>query len=85
VLGGTSHATSPDGNPCVDPQIAAYLRTGAIVDRKRGGGADTTCAALPQPVPDELANPAASAAGLAKQALQRTKMKAVLEAALHHA
>ena len=86
VLGGTSHATSPDGNPCVDPQIADYLRTGAIVDRKRGGGADTTCAALPQPVPDELAGPTPlRSSGVSSQVLQRAKMKAVLEALLHRA
>ena len=81
VLGGTSHATSPDGNPCVDPQIADYLRTGAIVGRKRGGGPDTTCAALPQPLPNQLVPAAAASAVGARKSLARALVRAAMRAA----
>lgn len=77
VLGGTTHASTPDGNPCVDPQIADYLRTGLIVDRKRGPGPDTTCAALPQPVPSQLDPGAAAKAGATKE-LARALVRAAL-------
>ena len=38
----------------MDDQITAYLRDGSLTRRLRGGGADSVCAALPQPVPNEL-------------------------------
>jgi pimeloyl-ACP methyl ester carboxylesterase len=49
--GGTSHAITPRGNPCVDNRIADYLATGALPDRKRGRTADVECQPLPLPVP----------------------------------
>jgi pimeloyl-ACP methyl ester carboxylesterase len=76
VEGGTSHAMSPDGNACVDDQITAYLRDGSLTPRMRGGAADSVCAALPQPIPDELATPAASPARAASKAFQRLKLAA---------
>ncbi|BCJ56116.1 peptidase [Actinoplanes sp. NBRC 14428] len=49
--GGTSHAASLSGNPCVDPAIARYLLTGERPPRKPGDGPDALCAPLPEPVP----------------------------------
>jgi pimeloyl-ACP methyl ester carboxylesterase len=49
--GGTSHAITPRGNPCVDDKIAAYLATGALPARKPGRTADVECQPLPLPVP----------------------------------
>jgi pimeloyl-ACP methyl ester carboxylesterase len=54
TVGGTSHASSPSGLPCVDDQISAYLRSGTIVARKPGLAADSSCAALPPGIPDEV-------------------------------
>jgi pimeloyl-ACP methyl ester carboxylesterase len=60
--GGTSHADSLFGNACVDDQIADYLATGKLPTRKKGDGADTTCAPLPIPDPT-AAGLSASVAG----------------------
>lgn len=49
--GGTTHSGSLSGNRCLDDQIADYLNTGERPARKPGGGPDTTCEPLPQPVP----------------------------------
>jgi pimeloyl-ACP methyl ester carboxylesterase len=49
--GGTTHAGTLFGNACVDGHIADYLATGALPPRRPRGGADATCAPLPQPVP----------------------------------
>ena len=49
--GGTSHATSLEGNACVDNTIARYLKDGTLPKRKVGHGADTTCKPLPVPKP----------------------------------
>ena len=53
-VGGTDHAASPDGNPCVDNRIFTYLRSGALIPRVRGNQADAQCKPLPLPVPDQL-------------------------------
>jgi pimeloyl-ACP methyl ester carboxylesterase len=74
VQGGTSHAMSPDGNACVDDQITAYLRDGSLTRRLRGGGADSVCAALPQPVPNELLGPAAPVSGALAVAARATAL-----------
>lgn len=50
--GGTTHASSLAGDACLDDQVAAYLADGVLPTRKPGNGPDTTCAPLPQPVPD---------------------------------
>ena len=51
TIGGTSHAVSPSGNPCVDNKIFNYLAKGTLPRRKSGGGADVKCRALPRPTP----------------------------------
>lgn len=51
TVGGSSHAVSPSGNPCVDNKIFAYLATGKLPARKAGAKADVSCAPLPQPDP----------------------------------
>ena len=52
--GGTNHANSLAGNECLDTQIADYFSNGTLPTRRPGQGADTTCAPLPDPIPDEL-------------------------------
>ena len=73
--GGTTHAASLSGNPCVDDQIAAYLASGVLPPRKPGRRADTTCPPLPQPVPGQAAATAAAsaeaAAGVATPAVRQ--------------
>ena len=53
VGGGTTHANSLAGNPCVDEPIFAYLRDGTLPPRtgQAVGGADVGCDPLPEPVP----------------------------------
>src|SRR5882762_98967 len=50
--GGTTHGSSLSGDACLDDQVAAYLANGTLPPRLPGNGPDTTCAPLPQPVPD---------------------------------
>ncbi|GAA2782510.1 alpha/beta hydrolase [Saccharopolyspora taberi] len=50
--GGTTHSGSLGGNTCLDDQIADYLATGKLPERKEGDGPDTTCEPLPQPEPE---------------------------------
>lgn len=58
--GGVDHGVSLKGNTCVDDALAAYLRNGALPERGGGaGGADRTCAALPQPEPEPDPKPSA--------------------------
>jgi hypothetical protein len=49
--GGTNHASTLEGNACVDDTIARYLRTGALPRRQPGDRPDAYCAPLPRPVP----------------------------------
>ena len=63
--GGTTHAASLSGNPCVDDQIAAYLATGALPPRLSGRRADAFCPPLAQPVPGGGGESAAAAAAAA--------------------
>jgi pimeloyl-ACP methyl ester carboxylesterase len=48
----TGHATSLDGNPCVQSILHRYLATGALPARRAGTGADVTCNPLPPPRAD---------------------------------
>ncbi|WP_228717338.1 alpha/beta hydrolase [Allosaccharopolyspora coralli] len=51
--GGTTHSGSLGGNACLDDQIADYLLTGELPERRPGNNhSDTTCEPLPQPVPE---------------------------------
>ena len=63
--GGTTHAASLSGNPCVDDQIAAYLATGALPPRLPGRRADAFCPPLAPPVPGGGGESAAAAAAAA--------------------
>jgi hypothetical protein len=54
TVGGTDHAASPDGNPCVDNRIFSYLRDGALTPRLAGNQADVKCRPLALPVPDQI-------------------------------
>ena len=47
--GGTTHAGSLRGDACVDDQIADYLATGKLPERRPGRRADATCDPSPQP------------------------------------
>jgi pimeloyl-ACP methyl ester carboxylesterase len=49
--GGTSHANSLSGDPCLDSKVMAYLRTGRLPARRSGNRADATCRPLPRPRP----------------------------------
>jgi hypothetical protein len=62
IPGGTTHAGTLHGNACVDDTIAAYLATGQLPPRRRGSGADATCAPLPRPVPGGVRSSATRAA-----------------------
>lgn len=59
--GGTTHGSSLEGDACLDDQVAAYLADGTLPPRLAGDGPDTTCAPLPQPVPDTAATTPARA------------------------
>ncbi|HEY7047897.1 MAG TPA: alpha/beta fold hydrolase [Jatrophihabitantaceae bacterium] len=63
--GGTTHGSSLEGDACLDDQVAAYLADGTLPARQPGNGPDTTCAPLPQPVPDTTATVPAARALLA--------------------
>ena len=49
--GGTTHASSLSGVPCVDGAVAAYLRSGVVPTRRSGTGADRICPRLAPPSP----------------------------------
>lgn len=51
VPGGTAHAESLNGPPCVRRQVAAYLGSGRLPDRVSGNRADVSCPAAPLPKP----------------------------------
>jgi len=51
--GGTTHSGSLGGNACVDDQIADYLATGKLPERRPGNDSDTQCTPLPKPVPED--------------------------------
>jgi hypothetical protein len=52
--GGTTHASSPGFNECVDERIAAYLLNGELPARLRSGP-DVVCQANPEPEPASAA------------------------------
>ncbi len=61
--GGTTHANSLAGNPCVDDPIAAYLADGTLPPRLKGKAtADVVCPAAPEPEPTPAAATAATGA-----------------------
>ncbi|KAA9157221.1 alpha/beta hydrolase [Amycolatopsis acidicola] len=78
--GGATHADSLSGDSCVDDQVADYLATGKLPQRKPGNGPDTTCAPLPDPVPAgaAAAKSDTTAASQAKQPLE------LQQALVHH-
>ncbi len=50
-VNGTTHAGSLSGVECTDSKIVAYLKTGALPERKPGNHSDVQCDPVPQPVP----------------------------------
>jgi hypothetical protein len=48
-VGGTTHAGSLAGVPCVSSRIAAFLQTGALPARVSGTRADVECPKVPAP------------------------------------
>jgi pimeloyl-ACP methyl ester carboxylesterase len=50
-LGGTTHASSLSGVPCVDNTVAAYLRSGVVPRRLTGTRADRVCPRVAPPEP----------------------------------
>ncbi len=61
--GGTTHAASLNGIPCVDNTIAEYLATGTLPARRSGNRSDLQCDPLPQPVPTGLVQAAQAGNG----------------------
>jgi pimeloyl-ACP methyl ester carboxylesterase len=59
-VGGTTHAGSLSGVACTDDKIAAYLKTGALPQRKPGNRSDVQCDPVPAPEPEAAAKKAAS-------------------------
>ncbi|GAA4619174.1 alpha/beta hydrolase [Saccharopolyspora hordei] len=74
--GGTTHSGSLSGNACLDDQIADYLLTGALPERKPGRGPDTTCEPLPQPTPEGVST-------MAKRPEQPQVLQEALRATWH--
>lgn len=72
--GGTSHANSLFGDACLDNQIAAYLADGTLPRRVSGDRADTTCAPLPQPVPEGASAPSVTGQGPSPSLVARTEL-----------
>jgi len=72
-VGGTTHAGSLFGNPCVDDTIADYLATGKLPKRLKANRSDKRCQPLPPPDPSAAAaaKRAESGAGLTRLDLQR--------------
>ncbi len=52
--GGTTHAETPAGDPCVDDTINAYLENGTLPPRLDDAPWDKTCAPPPVPVPPSV-------------------------------
>ena len=50
-VGGTTHASSLSGVPCVDNAVASYLRTGLVPQRVAGNRSDRHCSKLLPPSP----------------------------------
>jgi len=50
-VGGTTHAGSLSGVPCVDDAVAAYLTDGTLPPRKPGRRSDLKCDPIPPPDP----------------------------------
>ncbi|MBC6450090.1 alpha/beta hydrolase [Actinokineospora xionganensis] len=50
-VGGTTHSASLFGNACVDDQIADYLASGKLPERRQGRVSDSKCDPHPQPTP----------------------------------
>jgi hypothetical protein len=50
-IGGTTHASSLSGVPCVDNSVANYLRTGIVPTRLSGSRSDRRCSRLLPPQP----------------------------------
>jgi len=53
-VGGTTHASSLSGVPCVDNTVATYLRTGAVPTRRGGNQADRACSRVRPPTPLDI-------------------------------
>ena len=53
-VGGTTHASSLSGVPCVDNAVATYLRSGVVPARRSGNRADRSCPRLQPPVPLQI-------------------------------
>lgn len=73
--GGTTHANSLAGNPCVDDPIVAYLAAGVLPARVRGGGPDVVC--TPPPLPE----PAAADEAQARVAVSTVDLRQILRTA----
>ncbi|MFF8828254.1 alpha/beta hydrolase [Streptomyces sp. NPDC015131] len=57
--GGGNHAVTLGGNTCLDRHLVRYLEAGALPPAAgTGAAADATCAALPDPLPDDTARAA---------------------------
>jgi hypothetical protein len=57
-VGGTTHASSLSGVPCVDNAVATYLRSGAVPARRGGNRADRSCSRVLPPAPADVARAA---------------------------
>ena len=73
-VGGTTHAGSLFGSPCVDNAVADYLATGTLPRRVKADRSDRQCKPIAPPDPTPAAataKPTESAAMLARRELQK--------------
>ena len=80
--GGTTHAGSLYGNPCVDDRIADYLATGDLPERRSGKRADLTCAPLDRPEPEAAQKTAKKTAEKVAERAGSRELSALRRAAL---
>lgn len=69
-VGGTTHAGSLFGNPCVDGAVAAYLKSGVVPRRVKANTSDLKCTPMAAPKPVAVA-PKRAAGVISRAELQR--------------
>jgi hypothetical protein len=81
-IGGTTHASSLSGVPCVDNTVATYLRTGLVPPRLAGNRYDRRCSRLLPPQPGGVWSRATSAGDVDR--LSPLLRQALVRAQRHH-